>query len=194
MHTIEPYYNWKPYYDCEEDECSPFHGVEYDEFRFTKKVYNFFIHPQWDDMGSQTLYLKIIFADYNRGFAVIELIGEWNDCIYNDVMFLKNDVIDILQRQGIHRFALVMENVLNFHSSDDSYYEEWNEDVSEHNGWIALLGLRDHVEADMREAGIHQYAHMDQELAGLNWRSFKPDDLRQVLEGVVSVQPAEHSG
>ncbi|HVE60288.1 MAG TPA: hypothetical protein VNA26_00615, partial [Chitinophagaceae bacterium] len=78
MHTIEPFYNWRHLYMSEEDENSPFFGREYSEFEFTNSIYDHFIHPQWDDIGSPTLFMKIIFADYEEGFAVIELLGEWN--------------------------------------------------------------------------------------------------------------------
>jgi hypothetical protein len=59
------------------------------------------------------------------------MLGEWNDCLQNDVMFLKREVIDPMLQEGINRFVLVCENVLNFHGSDDSYYEEWFEDIIE---------------------------------------------------------------
>ena len=41
-------------------------------------------------------YLKVLYADYDKNFIVLEFIGEWNDCIYNDVMQLKRNVIDLL--------------------------------------------------------------------------------------------------
>ena len=75
MHDIEPYYNWRDVYVSEEDEHSPFFRREYSEFEFTNTIYNFYIHPQWDSFGSPTLYLKILFADYNHHFVVMELIG-----------------------------------------------------------------------------------------------------------------------
>ena len=50
------------------------------------------LQNQWDDFGSSTLYIKILFADYDGGFAIIELIGEWNDAINNDIMLLKRDM------------------------------------------------------------------------------------------------------
>ena len=142
MHTIEPYYNWRHLYTAEEDERSPFYGRTYDEFNFTQTIYNYYIHPQWDDFGSRTLYLKIIFADYDQHFAVIELIGEWNDAIENDIMTLKREIIDKLIDEGITRFILSGENVLNFHSSDSSYYEEWLEDIESSAGWLVLLNMR----------------------------------------------------
>lgn len=89
MHDIEPWWGWRDEYVAEKDSRSPFYGRTYDEFTFTNKVYNYFIHPQWDFFGSETLYGKILYVDYTRHYALIELIGEWNDCITNDIMFLK---------------------------------------------------------------------------------------------------------
>src|SRR5437868_6586538 len=134
MQNIEPYDNWQYLYTSEEDERSPFYGREYSEFAYTQTVYNYYIHPQWDEFGSSTLYLKVLMADYTSGFAIIEMIGEWNDAIENDIMTLKRDVIDVFLREGIYKYILIAENVLNFHSSDNSYYEEWYDDVSEEAG------------------------------------------------------------
>src|SRR5210317_610552 len=106
MQDIEPYYGWRDYYISSEDELSPFFGREYSEFEYSNTIYNYFIHPQWDDFGSNSLYLKILFADYNSGFAIIEFIGEWNDCLHNDIMRLKRDVIDDLIHNGINKYIL----------------------------------------------------------------------------------------
>ncbi len=43
--------------------------------------------------------------------------------------------------QGIYKFILIGENVLNYYSSDDCYYEEWWEDIRDEGGWIVLLNL-----------------------------------------------------
>ena len=123
MHNIEPHFAWLNFYNAAEDSASPFYGREYNEFYYDKAVYNYLIHPQWDHFGSKTLYIKILFADYQDGFAIIEIIGEWNDALYNDIMQLKREVIEVLAAEGINKFILIGENVLNFHSSDDSYYE-----------------------------------------------------------------------
>ena len=130
MHDIEPHYNWKHHYSAEEDERSPFFGREYNEFEFTHSIYGYCIHPQWDDIASSTLFIKLLCVDYDEQFAIIEMLGEWNDCINNDIMFLKRDVIDKLIENGISKFILIGENILNFHYSDESYYEEWNEDIA----------------------------------------------------------------
>ena len=96
MHQIEPYYGWRDYYTAEDDPESLTYGKIYDEFHFTDHIYNFVIHPQWDSFGSETLYYKQLFTDYDQHFCVIELIGEWNDAINNDVMYLKHELIDDL--------------------------------------------------------------------------------------------------
>ena len=121
MHAIEPFYNWRHLYIADDDEQSPFYGREYSEFEFTNTIYNYYIHPQWDHIGSETLYIKILFADYEEGFAFIELIGEWNDAINNDIMMLKRDIIDEMMYAGINKFVLIGENVLNFHYSTDIF-------------------------------------------------------------------------
>src|SRR6185436_15460487 len=125
MHDIEPYFQWIDAYVAADDKRSPLYGRVYDEFEFTNTIYNYYIHPQWDEFGSSTLYLKILYVDYFDKTAIIELIGEWNDCLHNDIMFLKREVIDSLTYNGINKFVLIGENVLNFHAGDDDYYEEW---------------------------------------------------------------------
>ena len=98
MHEIEPYYKWRDDYVAAEDEYSPFYATEYSEFEFDKQVYNYLLHPQWDSFGSNTLYLKVLFADYERSYCIIEFIGEWNDAINNDIMMLKRELLDLMIR------------------------------------------------------------------------------------------------
>ncbi len=110
MHDIEPYFNWRHLYIAEEDKLSPFFGRQYSEFEFSQTVYNYYIHPQWDDFGSRTLYMKILFVDYAEQYAILELIGEWNDAIENDIMTLKREVIDVFEEWGISKFIIIAEN------------------------------------------------------------------------------------
>lgn len=185
VHTLEPFWNWRHRYISEEDERSPFFGREHSEFEFTHAVYDHAIHPQWDEFGSATLYLKVLFADYDAGWAVLELIGEWNDLLGNDVMFLKRDIVEPLMDQGIGRFILIGENVLNFHASDESYYEEWFEEVSDRDGWIALLNFREHVRDDLKAANIDQYFLLGGTLDQVDWRTFEPEDLYEKVSAFV---------
>ncbi len=183
MQDIEPFYNWRELYISEEDVRSPFYEREYSEFEYTHTIYNYYIHPQWDFMGSPTLFIKIIFADYESGFAIIELIGEWNDAINNDIMILKRDIVDELIRHGISKFILVGENVLNFHSSDDSYYEEWFDDVEE--GWIVGINFREHVLKEMSQANIDYYITFGGEFNFMDWRTHSPFQLLERIENVI---------
>ena len=185
MHTIEPFYNWRHRYTAEEDERSPFFGREHSEFEFEHAVYDHVIHPQWDSIGSETLYMKVIFADYDEGYAVIELIGEWNDLLGNDIMFLKRDHIEPMMAQGISKFILIGENVLNFHASDDEYYSEWFEETADADGWIALLNFRPHVVEDMQRADIDRYFLLGGTLNAMQWRTFEPEDLYEKVNAFV---------
>jgi len=186
MHDIEPYFKWKGYYDSSVDKKSPFYGVEYSEFTFTNKVYNYFIHPQWDQFGSATLYAKVLFADYEDGYAIIELIGEWNDCLNNDVMFLKRDLADALIDQGIYKFILACDNVLNFHGSDNLYYEEWWDDVKDEGGWITILNTLDHVIDEMEHSKLQYYCNIGDQFCDINWRKKNPIDALNMVEHIMS--------
>ena len=152
------------------------------EFHFTNKIYNYYIHPQWDEFGSETLYLKVLFADYDRGIGIIELIGEWNDAINNDIMFLKREIIDPMIDAGVSKFILICEHVLNFHASDDAYYEEWYEDISDELGWICLLNTLEHVEEEMKAHQLHYFMNLGGPLNQVNWRVLKPKNLFGVIQ------------
>jgi hypothetical protein len=185
MHDIEPYYYWREEYTAAEDRRSPFYGRRNSETHFTHKIYNYYIHPQWDAFGSSTLYGKLLFADYEENYAILELIGEWNDCLHNDVMYLKRYVIDPLVREGIYKFILICEHVLNFHGDDDSYYEEWYEDVSEEQGWVVLLNTLEHVCDELKDTRLHHYLHFGKVFNGINWRPHKPERIYEAIEGLV---------
>ena len=183
MHFIEPYFNWRGYYIASEDVTSPFYEREYSEFEFSNRIYNYLIHPQWDYFGSSTLFLKVLYTDYDQGYAIIELIGEWNDAIENDIMLLKREVIEPMMSNGISKFILIGENVLNFHSSDECYYEEWFEEVEE--GWIAIINFHEHVIKEFNAANIDQYFVSGGELEDIEWRTYLPTNLFSKVEKLV---------
>jgi hypothetical protein len=180
MHEIEPFYRWRDDYIAAEDDQSPFYETQYNEFNFDKQIYNYLIHPQWDFFGSQTLYMKVIYADYDKGYAIIEFMGEWNDAINNDIMTLKREILELMIDAGLNKFILVGENVLNFHSSDDLYYEEWFQDVED--GWIAGINFRDHVIDEFKRNNIDYYINFGGVLDELNWRSFTPIQFFRKVE------------
>lgn len=182
MHLIEPYYHWRDLYIAAEDEDSPFYGKSYSEFEFTNKIYNYLIHPQWDDFGSPTLFIKVLHVDYELGHAVCELIGEWNDCLQEDIMTLKNNIIDHFQSNGVSKFIFICENVLNFHSGDDDYYIELEEEIRDNGGYVILVNMPDHVYREFNDAGIGNYVNIGFPFQEFNWRKFKPDQLYTVTD------------
>ncbi len=185
MHDIEPHFQWRDTYRAEKDSASPFFGRTYSEFSYSNRVYNYLLHPQWDDFGSETLYLKILFVDYDERYAIIELIGEWNDALHNDSMHLKREVIDYLVAEDINQFVLIMEGVLNFHSAEDDYYEEWYQEVTDSGGWIAMLNVLDHVADEMGDAGLDKYIRYGEYLNAINWRPQKPRRVHEAVEGLL---------
>ena len=184
MHEIEPYYRWRDDYIASEDPLSPFVDTKYNEFEFDKQIYNYLIHPQWDFFGSQTLYLKVLYSDYDLGFSIIEFIGEWNDALHNDIMTLKREIIELMVDEGLNKFILIGENVLNFHSSDDCYYEEWFQDVED--GWIAGINFREHVISEFKRNNIDYYINLGGNLDDMAWRNLKPIQLFKNVERELS--------
>jgi hypothetical protein len=185
MHAIEPYFNWRHFYTAEDDMRSPFHGSEHSEFEFTQAVYDHAIHPQWDAFGSSTLYLKVLYADYDEGFAVIELIGEWNDLLHNDIMYLKRDVIEPMLAEGISKFILIGENVLNFHAGEEDYYAEWFDETTDQGGWTALVNFLPHVREDLQVASLDQYLLFGGKLDAMPWRTLEPGELFARVDALV---------
>jgi hypothetical protein len=107
------------------------------------------------------------------------MIGEWNDAIENDIMELKREVIDKMEKQGISKFILITENVLNFHSSDKEYYQEWFEETSEANGWIVALNMPEATQYDFKKKKLNYYIElMEME----NWRVYKPYHLFKKID------------
>lgn len=184
MHEIEPYYNWLKYYNPAEDDQSPYFGKEYNYDLYTNAIYNYYIDPAWDFMGSETLYIKILYTDYQRGYCVIEFIGEWNDAINNDIMHLKRNIIDHMNHKGINKYILMGENVLNFHGSDDCYYEEWFEDVED--GWIAAVNFRDFVMYEWQRYNIDSYINFGGSLQIENWRTMKPAYFFELVNSLIT--------
>jgi len=180
MHSIEPHYTWLHLYQASKDKLSPFYKREYSEFEFSHTVYNYYIHPQWDEIGSSTLYCKILFVDYLKGFCIIELMGEWNDLLHNDVMELKRNVIDHLTESGIQKYILIGENVMNMHADENDYYQEWFEDIED--GWIVGLNFREHVISEFEAARIDYYISFGGRFDDYSWRALHPDQVFEQID------------
>tara|TARA_B100000900_G_C20584030_1_gene718740 strand:- start:815 stop:1384 length:570 start_codon:yes stop_codon:yes gene_type:complete len=183
MHQIEPFYNWLKHYDSSADEKSPFFGKIYSYDCYSEKIYGYYIDPSWDYFGSETLYLKLLFCDYEERYVVIEFIGEWNDAITNDIMLLKRNIIDVLLIEGINKFILIGENVLNFHGSDDSYYEEWLEEVEE--GWIACVSFPDFLREEMAKYNLDAFLNMGETLEIKKWRTLSPGTFYSLISNLI---------
>ena len=183
MHFVEPHFLWRDFYIAAEDPQSPFFGTINSEFEFEHKIYNYVIHPQWDSIGSETLFIKVLYIDYEDQFAIIEFIGEWNDAIENDIMTLKRDIIEPIMETGINQFILVGENVLNFHYSDDSYYEEWYDELED--GWVAMVNFHEHVLKEFSRIHLDQYFFNGGELNDMDWRTYKPDQFYSKVKEIV---------
>ncbi|HRG57633.1 MAG TPA: hypothetical protein PK323_01680 [Bacteroidia bacterium] len=183
MQDLEPFYNWRHLYIASEDARSPFYERIYSEFEYDKQIYNYLIHPQWDDIGSETMFIKILFVNYDLNYAIIELIGEWNDCINNDIMTLKREIIDLMISEGINKYILIGENILNYHYSDESYYEEWNEDIED--GWVAFINFRKHVLTEFQRSNIDYYILLGGQFNELSWRTYEPNELFEKINSLV---------
>ena len=183
MHFVEPHFLWRDFYVAAEDPQSPFYGREYSEFEFEHKIYNYVIHPQWDSIGSETLFIKVLYVDYDAEYAIIEMIGEWNDAIENDIMTFKRDIIEPIMQDGIDKFVLIGENVLNFHYSDESYYEEWFEELED--GWVAMINFHEHVLREFSRIQLDQYFSNGGELNDLDWRTFSPHQFFSKVEKLI---------
>jgi hypothetical protein len=179
MHDIEPFYNWQYLYNSEDDELSPYFGEQHSEFTFTNTVYNYYVHPQWDAFGSEGLYLKILFVDYEDGFCVIEFIGEWNDVLLNDSMLLKRNIIDKLIKRKINKFICVVENVMAMYAGPDEYYEEWQDDIAEDGGYIVWLNLSEMCYQEFKTNKIRKHVFL-QNIP--DWRTGTPNFLLEKVE------------
>lgn len=184
MHDIEPHYLWRNLYRASLDERSPFYGYQNSEVFFTDQIYNHLIHPQWDFFGAETLFIKQLFTDYETGYVILEFLGEWNDVLHNDIMFLKRDVIEEIMAAGINKFILIGDHILNWHAEMDDYYQEWFEELEE--GWIALVNARPQVRDELRDFNLDQYLIYGGDLDEMSWRRWSPPRFYREVAAVIS--------
>lgn len=183
MQEIEPFYNWEKYYVASRDKRSPFYERTYNLDVYENSIYGYYIHPLWDDIGSETLFVKVLYVDYQKKYCIMELFGEWNDSLHNDIMYLKRQVVDPILKEGITQFILIGENVLDFHGAEDDYYAEWFEDVEE--GWIAAINFREHVEDQWKKFRLDYYLNFGGTLQLNNWRTMMPDLFYELIKKLI---------
>lgn len=182
MHEIEPTFVWEKYYQAEKDRYSPFFGNTYGN-SYESTIYGYYIDPRWDFIGSETLYCKVLMVDYNQKYAIIELFGEWNDTLHNDIMWLKRELLDFLTKSEINKFILIGENLFQFHGGETDYYEEWFEDVEE--GWIAAVSFPDFILSEFQKYRLDYYINFGGTLQIENWRTLKPEIFFELVNGLI---------
>jgi hypothetical protein len=180
LHDIEPFYGWLQWYNQQMDPNSPFHEVEHNQFVFNRSINEIPAHPLWDEIGSESLLVKILFADYDEGYAIIELFGEWNDLFENDYKLFSENCLTFLIDAGISRFILVCENVFHTYLQSDDYYDALQDELGD-EGWICLLRARPHVKEEMEHYGIAPYFYWSELLDELNWRKLRPEPLYELV-------------
>jgi hypothetical protein len=175
LRDIEPFYGWLELYNHSQDNNSPFYEVEHNLFYYDRSINHIPAHPLWDDIGSESLLVKILYANYQENYAIIELFGEWNDLFDNDYKLLAENCLTYLIDHGINKFILICENVFHIYLEKDDYYEALQEELED--GWICALRLRDEVKEEMIHYHISPYFYWSDLLDELAWRRLKPFQL-----------------
>jgi hypothetical protein len=177
--AIEPFYGWLHLYSHDQDEASPFHEVEHSLFEYNRKIYTFDAHPLWDSIESESLLVKILYADYTEGFAILELFGEWNDLHENDFRLLSENCLQILLGAGINKFILICENVFNVHLDSDDYYADLADELED--GWLCLLRARKNVLEEFDKYNISPYFYWNRRFDDLKWRKMLPWQVYELV-------------
>jgi hypothetical protein len=83
---------------------------------------------------------------------------------------------------GIFKFILIAENVLNFHSSDDSYYEDWREQLEDVGGWVVILDMPTQSQYDFVQARLNNYVAL---MDFPQWRTLKPEIVFEQIDDLM---------
>ena len=62
MHLLEPYGRWTSLYQGDLDRWNPLARQERPVEGY-HLLYDHLLHPDWDSLGSETLYVKVLFAE-----------------------------------------------------------------------------------------------------------------------------------
>ena len=103
-------------------------------------------------------------------------------------MELKREVLEKFMDEGIFKFILVGENVLNFHSDGKDYYEELYDEVSDESGWVVCLNMPEQTQYDFKKAHLNRFVEL-MELD--NWRTYKPFHLFRKIDSAISNRLAD---
>jgi hypothetical protein len=72
---------------------------------------------------------------------------------------------------------------MNFHGSDDSYYEEWFDEVED--GWIAAVSFPQFVQDEWKKYGIDNYINTGGTLQIDKWRTMLPLNFFDVVDKLI---------
>ena len=72
--------------------------------------------------------------------------------------------------------------MLNFHSSDDSYYEEWREQLEDTGGWVVIIDMPAQSQYDFKQARLTNYVEL---VDFPQWRTLKPDIIYQQIDDMM---------
>lgn len=183
---IEPFSGWLHIYDPAQDRRSPFYGVEHNQFFFDRYIYTYQAHPLWEYIESESLLVKLLYVNYRRGFAVIELLGEWNDLFQNDFKLLCEHCLYPLMKKGVNRFALITENVFQLYLQSDEYYRDLQDRLED--GWVALVNARPNVVDELRRLDLLDCFHLLTDSREVRWRKQKPWELYYQVTGQPKLQ------
>jgi hypothetical protein len=172
---IEPFHGWLHIYNQANDRRNPFREVEHNAFHYDRFIYTYPAHPLWESIESESLLIKVLYANYRRGFAVIELLGEWNDLFQNDFKLLCENCLYPLLHAGITNFVLICDNVFNIYIQNDEYYADLYDMLED--GWICLLNPRPNIVDELHKWRVDGFFRLLYDANAIRWRKMKPWDL-----------------
>ncbi|MEM6260878.1 MAG: hypothetical protein AAGI38_00110 [Bacteroidota bacterium] len=175
LHDIEPFFGWLNLYSHEIDPNSPFYQVEHNQFYYDRSMNRIPVHPLWDFIGSESLLVKILYANYDQHYAIVELFGEWNDLFENDYKLLAENCLTYFIDAGINRFIFICENVFHGYFESDDYYEALQDELED--GWICMIRPRHGLWEEMEAYNLTSYFFHSPLIDDLNWRKLKPHQL-----------------
>jgi hypothetical protein len=83
----------------------------------------------------------------------------------------------------VNKFILIGENILNFHGSDDCYYEEWFDDVED--GWISAVSFPEFIQDEFKKYHVDSYINMGGTLQIDKWRTMMPHTFFDTVNGLI---------
>ena len=116
------------------------------------------------------------------GMPSWEFIKNGNDCITNDIMFLKRDVADVLiEKASINSFCCVI--MCQPFMVPDDCYEEWWDDIKDAGGWVCMVNSLIMWATEMKRTRLQYYTHFGAVFNDVNWHNKLPEMVFQEITG-----------